>query len=212
MFNDSLFHKSTTFLFSFFFSVFAFSQASNPLTAEFLEGLPPDVREELKLNNAVKKEEDLEKLFRADTEFDKTKDVLEKIRYELAGIEKRLSQSNGDDSGKLKRFGETFFSTIQSSFMPVNVPSAAGTYILDVGDTLKVMLSGGASSSSMSKSDENQMIQRDGTLSLPNLGKITLAGLTLAQAEETLGTYVNKASPGTSVYISLAKRFTHSTL
>ena len=145
MFKVSLLHKSAIFLFPFFFSVFAFSQASNPLTAEFLEGLPPDVSEELKLNNAVKKEEDLEKLFRADTEFDKTKDVLEKIRYELAGIEKRLSQSNGDDSGKLKRFGETFFSTIQSSFMPVNVPSAAGSYILDVGDTLKIMLSGGAS-------------------------------------------------------------------
>ena len=205
MFKVSLLHRSVIFLFPFFFSVFAFSQASNPLTTEFLEGLPPDVREELQLNNAVKKEEDLEKLFRADTEFDKTKDVLEKIRYELAGIEKRLSQSNGDDSGKLKRFGETFFSTIQSSFMPVNVPSAAGSYILDVGDTLKVMLSGGASSSAMSKSDENQMIQRDGTVSLPNLGKITLAGLTLAQAEETLGTYVDKASPGTSVYISLAK-------
>ena len=205
MFKDNLLNKYGAFLFLFFFSAYSFSQASNPLTNEFLEGLPPDVREELQLNNAVKKEEDLEKLFRADTEFDKTKDVLEKIRYELAGIEKRLSQSNGDDSGKLRRFGDTFFSTIQSSFMPVNVPSAAGSYILDVGDTLKIMFSGGASSTSMSKSDENQMIQRDGTISLPNLGTLNLAGLTLAQAEETLRTYVDKASPGTSVYISLAK-------
>ena len=205
MFNHNLLLRRAAFLFLFFFSVFTFSQASNPLSAEFLEGLPPDVREELKLNNAVKKEEDLEKLFRADTEFDKTKDVLEKIRYELAGIEKRLSQSNGDDSDKLKRFGETFFSTIQSSFMPVNVPSAAGSYILDVGDTLKIMLSGGASSNSISKSDEDQMVQRDGTVSLPNLGKIVLAGLTLEQAQETLSEYVNKASPGTSAYLSLAK-------
>jgi len=205
MFNHNLLLRRAAFLFLFFFSVFTFSQASNPLSAEFLEGLPPDVREELKLNNAVKKEEDLEKLFRADTEFDKTKDVLEKIRYELAGIEKRLSQSNGDDSDKLKRFGETFFSTIQSSFMPVNVPSAAGSYILDVGDTLKIMLSGGASSNSISKSDEDQMVQRDGTVSLPNLGKIVLAGLTLEQAQETLAEYVNKASPGTSAYLSLAK-------
>lgn len=205
MFNHNLLLRRAAFLFLFFFSVFTFSQASNPLSDEFLEGLPPDVREELKLNNAVKKEEDLEKLFRADTEFDKTKDVLEKIRYELAGIEKRLSQSNGDDSDKLKRFGETFFSTIQSSFMPVNVPSAAGSYILDVGDTLKIMLSGGASSNSISKSDEDQMVQRDGTVSLPNLGKIVLAGLTLEQAQETLSEYVNKASPGTSAYLSLAK-------
>ena len=33
------------------------AQASNPLSAEFLEGLPPSVREELSLNNAVEKEE-----------------------------------------------------------------------------------------------------------------------------------------------------------
>ena len=50
MFKVSLLHRSVIFLFPFFFSVFAFSQASNPLTTEFLEGLPPDVREELKLN------------------------------------------------------------------------------------------------------------------------------------------------------------------
>jgi protein involved in polysaccharide export with SLBB domain len=84
--------------------------------------------------------------------------------------------------------------------MPVNVPSAAGSYYLRCWRYISVMLSGGASSSSMSKSDEKQMIQRDGTISLPNLGKIALAGLTLAQAEETLATMLHKASPGTSAY------------
>ena len=54
------------------------SQASNPLSEEFLAGLPPSVAEELLLNNAQKKEEDLEKLFRADTKFIKSKDILEK--------------------------------------------------------------------------------------------------------------------------------------
>ena len=53
MFKVSLLHRSAIFLFPFFFSVFAFSQASNPLTTEFLEGLPPDVREELQLNNVT---------------------------------------------------------------------------------------------------------------------------------------------------------------
>ena len=84
------------------FSFESFSQASNPLTTEFLEGLPPSVREELTLNNAVKKEEELEKLFRADTEFDKTKDVLEKIRYELKAIESRLSRSDKSNEVGLK--------------------------------------------------------------------------------------------------------------
>lgn len=205
MLNHNFIFRYGAYFSLFFLSSAVLSQASNPLTTEFLEGLPPDVAEELRLNNAVKKEEDIEKLFRADTEFLKTKDVLEKIRYELQGIEKRLSKSNGDESNRLSRFGDTFFSSIQSSFMPVNVPSGAEDYVLDVGDTLSVMLSGGASSSSMSKNDEKQIIQRDGTISLPNLGKISLAGLTLAQAEESLATYVTKASPGTSAYLSLSK-------
>ena len=205
MLNHNFIFRYGAYFSLFFLSSAVLSQASNPLTTEFLEGLPPDVAEELRLNNAVKKEEDIEKLFRADTEFLKTKDVLEKIRYELQGIEKRLSKSNGDESNRLSRFGDTFFSSIQSSFMPVNVPSGAEDYVLDVGDTLSVMLSGGASSSSMTKNDEKQIIQRDGTISLPNLGKISFAGLTLAQAEESLATYIAKASPGTSAYLSLSK-------
>ena len=180
------------------------AQASNPLTSEFLEGLPPSVREELSLNNAVKKEEDLEKLFRADTEFDKTKDVLEKIRYELKSIEKRLSQSSGASSdGSLQRFGDTFFSTIQSSFMPVNIPSAAGKYIVDVGDTLRVMLTG--NTKSVSAANEQQMVQRDGTINLPGIGKLRVAGLTLAEVEGSVAKFLEMTSPGVSSFISLSK-------
>ena len=58
-----------------------------PLTEEFLAGLPPSVADELRLNNAVQKEEELEKLFRADTNFTKSKDILERVRYELKAIE-----------------------------------------------------------------------------------------------------------------------------
>ena len=95
-----------------FFSSNSFSQASSPLSEDFLAGLPPSVADELLLNNAVEKEEELDKLFRADTEFIKSKDILEKIRYELKSIEKRIDKAEGREKG-LQRFGETFFSTIQ---------------------------------------------------------------------------------------------------
>jgi protein involved in polysaccharide export with SLBB domain len=178
------------------------AQASNPLSAEFLEGLPPSVREELTLNNAVEKEEAIEKLFRADTEFDKTKEALEKIRYELKSIEKRLSQSSGADDS-LQRFGDTFFSTIQSSFMPVNVPSASGKYIVDVGDTLRIMLTGNISSASAA--NEQQIVQRDGTINLPGIGKLRVSGLSLSEAEVSVAKYLELTSPGVSSFISLSK-------
>ena len=53
-------NKLPTYAVLFSILVFPFdliAQASNPLSAEFLEGLPPSVREELTLNNAVEKEE-----------------------------------------------------------------------------------------------------------------------------------------------------------
>lgn len=198
-----VFFRSSILLFLIIFSFESFSQASNPLTTEFLEGLPPSVREELTLNNAVKKEEELEKLFRADTEFDKTKDVLEKIRYELKAIESRLSRSDKSNEVGLKRFGDSFFSTIQSSFMPVNVPSAAGEYVVDVGDTLTIMLTGGGSSSI--SNDKPQMVQRDGTILLSKIGKLRVAGMTLDDVESAVEEYLNQTSPGVTSFITLSK-------
>jgi protein involved in polysaccharide export with SLBB domain len=186
-----------------FLPVNAFSQAnSNPLSDEFLAGLPPSVAEELTLNNAVKKEEDLEKLFRADTEFIKSKDILEKIRYELKSIEKRIDKAEGREKG-LQRFGETFFSTIQSSFMPVNVPSSSTTYVVDVGDEFSIMLTG--TTKVIGDSVQKQMIQRDGTILIPDIGKLYIAGMTLASAEQAIKNYLEKTSPGVSSFISLSK-------
>ena len=186
-----------------FFSVNSFSQASNPLSDEFLAGLPPEVADELLLNNAVKKEEELEKLFRADTKFTKSKDILEKIRYELKSIEKRIDVAEGRDADALERFGESFFSTIQSSFMPVNVPSSSGSYIVDVGDEFSMMLTG--TTKITGTSSDKQMVQRDGTILIPNIGKITVAGMTLADAEKAISAYLERLSPGVSSFISLSK-------
>ena len=186
-----------------FFSGNILSQASNPLSAEFLSGLPPEIADELLLNNAVKKEEDLEKLFRADTKFIKSKDILEKIRYELKSIEKRIDVAEGNDPDGLPRFGDNFFSTIQSSFMPVNVPSSSSTYVVDVGDEFTMMLTGTTKLSA--SSSEKQMVQRDGTILIPNIGKLTVAGMTLSEAEQAIAEYLKITSPGVNPFISLSK-------
>ena len=184
-------------------SVQIHAQAANPLSAEFLAGLPPSVAEELQLNNAVQQEEELEKLFRADTEFLKTKDILEKIRYELKAVDQRLAAADGKPRGELERFGESFFSTIQSSFMAVNVPTSTERYILDVGDELSIMLTG-AQGVSSSKADP-QLIQRDGTILLQSIGKLKIAGMTMQEAEQATKRFLEKTSKGTSAFMSISK-------
>jgi protein involved in polysaccharide export with SLBB domain len=179
------------------------AQASNPLSDEFLAGLPPSVAEELLLNNAVAKEEEIEKLFRADTKFTKSKDILEKIRYELKMIEKRIDAAEGTPDSALERFGDSFFSTIQSSFMPVNVPSSSSTYVVDVGDEFSLMLTG--TSKISASTSETQIVQRDGTLLIPSIGKLKIAGLTLGEAENAISEYLERTSPGVTSYVSLSK-------
>ena len=91
----------------------------------------------------------------------------------MKAIESRLSRSDKSNDGRFKGFGDSFFSTIQSSFMPVNVPSAAGEYVVDVGDTLTIMLTGGGSSSI--SNDKPQTVQRDGTIFfLSKIGKVEM--------------------------------------
>ena len=204
MLNPNKFSKYSIFLFCLFFNYKLFAQAAMPLTEEFLAGLPPSVADELRLNNAVEKEEELEKLFRADTNFTKSKDILEKVRYELKAIEKRLDEVEGTPKrGGLERFGDSFFSTIQASFMPVNVPSASGKYVVGVGDNFQLMLTGTTKVSSASS--EEQMVQRDGTITIPNIGKLRIAGMTLDEAEAAVAQYLEKTSPGVLSFLSLTK-------
>ena len=49
------------------------AQMANQLSKEFLEGLPPSVREEIEVKNQVDEESEIEKLFQSDTSMEKNK-------------------------------------------------------------------------------------------------------------------------------------------
>ena len=68
-------------LFSSFYSNNLYSQdiVSTNLSEEFLEGLPPSVRDQIEVQNDVQEEKDLEDLFRSDTSVEKNKVILNKL-------------------------------------------------------------------------------------------------------------------------------------
>jgi protein involved in polysaccharide export with SLBB domain len=180
-------------------SIPIFSQNLSPLAEDFLEGLPPSVREEIEVQNQVEQEEDLEKLFRSDTSVEKNKVILRNLQEQLRALELRLSKDDDKDSGGMKRFGDSFFQTFQSSFMPVNVPNIGSNYIVDVGDVFKLTRSG-------QKNDTNElMVGRDGTLELPGSGKIQVAGRSLNQVEELVDSLIEATQIGTTHMLSLNK-------
>lgn len=169
------------------------------LTDEFLEGLPPSVREQIEGQNQIDEEEELEKLFRSETSIEKNKILLQKLQKQLDTLKKTMNGDNpfiSSDQG-LNRFGENFFQTIQSSFMPINIGNLGADYIVDVGDSFTLFLIGKV------EANEVLMVQRDGSILIPSYGKVFVAGLTLQQVEKNVQNFINSISIGVDASISL---------
>ena len=187
-------------IFSFLLSANIMSQTAN-LSEDFLEGLPPSVRDQIEVQNSVTEEKDLEDLFRSDTSIEKNKIILEKLKKELKALEQKISGSDeyGNSNKEITRYGEIFFQSLQSSFMPVNVPNLDSNYIVDVGDGFKLLLTGKIS-------DELElMVERDGALVIPEFGKVFVAGKTLAEAEKLVSSFLEIKTVGVSAFLTLSK-------
>tara|TARA_B100000886_G_scaffold212287_1_gene147067 strand:+ start:4511 stop:6265 length:1755 start_codon:yes stop_codon:yes gene_type:complete len=140
----------------------------------FLESLPEEVREDL-LERKKSREDSEEPQYRRPSSFiNKPEDI--------------------EDSD---RFGIKIFSMMQTTLMPLNEPNFDGSYTLDYGDILEVQLVGQRSSI------ENLPVKRDGSISLPEIGKIFVSGLPLEEASEIIKSKVNTAFIGVNAYVSL---------
>ncbi|MDB4042743.1 SLBB domain-containing protein [Gammaproteobacteria bacterium] len=167
------------------------------LTPEFLEGLPASVRDQIAGKNQAKQEEELEILLRSDTSIQSNKKILEALKKQIIELESRIKPKGANKD--LSRFGDVFFSSLQSSFMPINVPNMIGEYIVDVGDTFNLILTG------MAQGTYEIMVQRDGSLILPEIGKVYVAGNTLENVDKIVTEYVNSSSLGVTTFLNLSK-------
>ena len=94
-------------------------------------------------------------------------------------------------------FGGSFFDTMQSSFMPTSEPSLDDNYILDSSDVLRIQLIG------QKDSIDSYQKTRDGSINLPDIGKLYLSGLSLNQASKIIAAKVNQTYIGVEAYVSL---------
>ncbi|MEK9780629.1 MAG: SLBB domain-containing protein [Gammaproteobacteria bacterium] len=144
----------------------------------YLESLPEDVRDD------IEKRIDQQK-------------ASEKASY------RRLSETNSDirkipnDDDDDDIFGSQFFYSLQTSFMPISAPNLDDSYILDHGDILSIQLLG------QQDSIDSYQLKRDGSINLPDIGLISLAGLSLDEATKLIKSKVNQAFIGTDAFISL---------
>lgn len=147
---------------------------SQELDESFMETLPESVRADLE--SKIEATNDVEKPVyrRASTMLDKLDEE------EMSGV-----------------FGESFFDTMQSSFMPINEPNFDASYILDFGDVLEIQLSG-------TKDTINQYsIKRDGSINIEDVGNVQLSGMPLSEAINLIKSKANLSYIGIDTYVTL---------
>ena len=163
----------------------------------FLDSLPEGVKEDVLDKVNIKKDQIDSPVYRsASSKVDKDKLEQEELERNIEEILRRVEKELKKDD-KPKIFGEEFFDTIQTSFMPINEPNLDSSYVLDFGDVLEIQLIG------QNDSISSYTVSRDGSINLPDIGKVSLSGLSLDDASSLIKAKVSNAFIGTEAYISL---------
>ena len=178
--------------------------SAQELDEDFLQSLPDDIRRDISEKNAKQGTESQEnyrpymyssKLRQAE----ELLDLKDRLELDLLELQRRLDAQEGlYVDKKLRLFGLDFFNTFQTSFMPINEPNPDAGYFLDVGDILNIQLVGQINET------EDYSINNDGSVSLPDIGKIVIAGLSLNEASLFIKSKINAALIGTEAFISLS--------
>ena len=175
--------KVLLYLFMFFNLNFGYL-LSQEINQDFLESLPENIKADLLSN--------------IDSEAGK-KPLLDK-GYDAFDSKANLNnQSKIKDFDDIQRFGDIFFVNTPSTFMPINDPAANSGYILDTDDELLIQLIG-------DRSDQYSFkIDRSGSIAINEIGRVTVAGLSLYSANKLVNEILKKNFIETQAVISLKK-------
>ena len=191
---------------SFFSLIFLFSPiylSAQTLDANFLEALPASIRGDVleQMSDASSMSEP--KKFNApDTSIDQLEESLSKIKSKLTDIEDSINLEKTGGAAflvKPKPFGVGFFSSFQTTFMPINDPNAVKEYVVDVGDSLKIQTIGGQKTNI-----KPILVERDGSVLVPEIGKVQVAGLDLNTINKLIYGLYKDAFIGREAFVSLS--------
>jgi protein involved in polysaccharide export with SLBB domain len=164
-------------LFAFLAFSTSLSIQGQEFDSSFLESLPETVRQDL-LDQVTDKRELEDEQYRRPSTF----------------VQKPV-----DDSGELlsNRFGVNIFDMMQTTLMPLNEPNFDSSYVLDFGDVLEVQTLG-------QRGFVTQVeIKRDGSVSIPQIGKLYVAGLSLEDATKKIQQKIGETSIGVESFVTL---------
>ncbi|MDA0975694.1 MAG: SLBB domain-containing protein [Proteobacteria bacterium] len=187
-------------------SLFAITSLySQELDQSFLDSLPDDIKKDLMEKNAKQglnlKENYKPYLYSSKlNQAEELIELKERLELDLLELERRLNFDDNliIDEG-LKLFGSDFFNTFQTSFMPTNEPNPGSDYYLDTGDVLSIQMVG------QKDTIDDFIIDGSGSISLEDIGKVSIAGMSLGEASSLIKSKINSAYIGTDAFISLSE-------
>lgn len=165
-------------LFTFLFiSLNSFAQEVG-FDKEYLESLPESIRGDVERELKKQKDEiENKKVFlNPSSKLNKSQTVIEWENFKRQNELKEQSE----------RFGMRLFQSMQSSFMPVNEPNFDANYIVDVGDVLNIIIF------DQDTKEFVKEIESDGTVFIPEVGKVYVAGFKLNEAVSDIKKQINK--------------------
>tara|TARA_B100000575_G_scaffold29465_1_gene19864 strand:+ start:1965 stop:3758 length:1794 start_codon:yes stop_codon:yes gene_type:complete len=176
-----------------FIAIFAFllpnyiNSDISPTQQEMLDTLPPDQRESImqKMLTADKLETEIAETFEEESSLTLKPEIID---------EKELEGFCEDCI-----YGFNLFKYSPSTFAPSNQVPINANYSLGPGDKLEIIFYGN------DQKKIEKFISRDGSIILPELGPVYLAGLTFSQAVNELRSKVEEKMLGTEVSLRLTE-------
>ena len=170
---------------------------SQELNEAFLQSLPKSIQEDFLNADA---DEALSKNFneRPETRIMKVESGIDAIKDKIQSLETQLTRENTKDD--LIIFGSNFFNSYQSSFAPINQLNFAADYVLDVGDVLNIKSLG---TGSISGAKQKVVVTRDGSINIPKVGQINVAGMPYEEAISSIKEFAKSKYLNMDLYINL---------
>ena len=103
------------------------------------------------------------------------------------------------NTANLKQFGYDLFAGVPSTFAPATDIPVPAEYVLGPGDELEIQLYGQRSESF------TLVVDREGSVAFPDIGPLTLAGMSFAEAKAFLAQQVGDKMVGVSASIGMGK-------
>jgi len=126
----------------------------------------------------------------------------------VSDLERSVSETRGrmEDraqplvvDGELKQFGYELFAGAPTTFAPATDIPVSADYIIGPGDEIHIQLYGGTNLT------VDLTVDRDGVLSFPELGPLTVAGLSFREMKEYVAREVENRMIGVDVSVSMGK-------